>query len=138
MKVAGTATPAPGTRIARMVDETDMPGGGSYEIFVNKPVAQTWNSLKDAETAVRALTEGDETPGAAIFKKDGKFGAATLTYGHPGWGTDEYHPWPESVVCRTVDGRSLVKVVNGEKYGDPSFSNFQDFRRYLKYADGEE
>jgi hypothetical protein len=130
-----TAPPAPKGYIARLVDLTEMPGAGGYFVARGERIGPEsgWNSLNDAVAAVRELTAGDEIASAGIFKNAGRFEAAALTYRHVDSNSDQpLHAWSDSIVGRTVSGRSLVQIVDGDS--TPEFADSAAFRYYWRQA----
>lgn len=133
MQVARNAAMTKGTMVATMVDMTAMPGTGTFDVKVSAPIGKgkVWNSLADAERAVRALTDGDENPSAGIFKQGGKFTAYSMDYGQGGY-DDPLYAFSDSVLCRTKAGRSLVKIVDGNV--EPDLTNYKNFAYYKRQA----
>lgn len=131
------AGPAEGTIVARLVYD-GMPGEGVYEVAKGPRLAPTaaWASMTDAVAAVRQLTAGEDVPAAGIFKRDGRFEAYELRDAVSG--SHNFQPYDaqdDNYVARTVAGRGLVSIVNGD--AEPDIMSEKEFRRYERYAGGE-
>lgn len=131
---ARPAGPAEGSVVARLVVD-GMPGEGVRNITKGARIEPTraWSSLADAEAAMRLLTQGDDVTAAGIFRRDGRFEAYELRTGWTGMPrTDPYYARENDNVARTVDGRGLVTIVDGDDI--PTIISAREFRRYERYA----
>ena len=123
--------------LARMVDLSDMPGAGGFEVAAAHVVGaeRGWSSYESAVEAVRELTDGEENAAAAIVRSDGRFFAYELEYRRIGGGSFQpFHATEDIVAARTVNGRGVVSIVDGQTGVD--LLRAADFRKYWRFVNG--